>query len=102
MFFGGDKISPDFDLKNMILIYAKDFLWKKMDQICTISKKRRSSKSPDFNDKFILMVAKNIDGFSIYCTFISSLNHLIDHQHFNYITKLRKKNPDTIDRPITN
>jgi hypothetical protein len=52
MFFCGDKISPNFDLKNMISIYEKDFPWKKMDQNCMISKKRRSSKSADFNDKF--------------------------------------------------
>jgi hypothetical protein len=36
-FFG--QISQNFDLKNMISTYAKDFPWKKMAQICDISKK---------------------------------------------------------------
>ncbi len=36
-FFTGE-LSPDFDLKNIILTYTKDVSWKKMAQIRQISK----------------------------------------------------------------
>jgi len=51
IFFTGE-LSPDFDLKNIILTYTKDFSWKKMAQIRQISKIKKIPKSPDFNNKF--------------------------------------------------
>jgi len=50
-FLSFGEISPNFDLKNMISTYTKDFSWKKMTQISQISKKKKS-KSPDFNDEY--------------------------------------------------
>jgi hypothetical protein len=49
--FLGGKIAPNFDLKNMISTYTKNFPWKSMTQICGILKKKES-KSLDFYDKF--------------------------------------------------
>jgi hypothetical protein len=40
----GGEISPNFDLKNLISTYSKDFPWKKMAQIRQIS----ISKLPRF------------------------------------------------------
>jgi hypothetical protein len=53
------KISPNFDLKNMVSPYTKIIInklnkiksWKKKFKICQILKKR-IFKSPDFHDKF--------------------------------------------------
>jgi hypothetical protein len=50
-FFSFGGISPNFDLKNMISTYSKDFSWKKMTQIRQISKKNKS-KSPNLNDEY--------------------------------------------------
>jgi hypothetical protein len=56
-------ISPNFDLKNMISTYTKDFPWKKtMALIRQIFGKKKIKKSPDVYDKF-QKVAKNIEGF---------------------------------------
>ncbi len=41
------KFLPNFNLKNMISIYTKDFSWKKMTQL-----QEKNSESPDFYDKF--------------------------------------------------
>jgi len=41
-FGGGDEISPNFDLKNKISTYTKDF-----------SKKHNGSNSPNFKEKKI-------------------------------------------------
>jgi hypothetical protein len=35
----GGEFSPNFDLKNMISTYTKDFSWKKLTQILQILKK---------------------------------------------------------------
>jgi hypothetical protein len=40
VFFFFGEISPNFDLKNMILSYTNEFPWKKMAQIRQISKKK--------------------------------------------------------------
>jgi hypothetical protein len=61
------EISPNFNLKNMISTYAKDFAWKKMTQIHQIKNKIKS-KSPDFYDKF-QKVANNIKGFWFFFYF---------------------------------
>jgi hypothetical protein len=45
---------------------------EKMAQILQISKKK-DFESPDFYDKFQWVVAKNIEGFLIFSTFISIL-----------------------------
>jgi hypothetical protein len=46
-FFWG-KISPNFNLKNMILIYTKDFPWKKWPKFTRFTNK--NSKSSYFCD----------------------------------------------------
>ncbi len=61
------EFSPNFDLKNMISTYTKDFSWKK---------KRPKfadfedvfNKSPDFYNKF-QQVAKNMKGLRIFFYF---------------------------------
>jgi len=45
------KISPNFDLKNMISTYTMDFPWEKWPKFERFQKKKDSS-SPDFYDKF--------------------------------------------------
>jgi hypothetical protein len=45
------KFSPNFDLKNMILTYTKDFSWEKRAQICQISI-YENSKLPEPYDNF--------------------------------------------------
>ncbi len=56
-FFGG-KISPNFDLKNMVSTYTKDFNkfkklhGKKMAEIRQISTQKKFQISPEFYDKF--------------------------------------------------
>jgi len=56
VFFWG-QISPDFDLKNMISTYTKDFPWEKWAKFA--KKKIPNSKSLDFYAKF-QEVAKDI------------------------------------------
>jgi hypothetical protein len=69
-FFG--KISPNFDLKNMISTYTEDFPWKKWPKFARFSNKK-VSWLPYFDDKF-QQVVKNINGFYFFPTFISSLS----------------------------
>jgi hypothetical protein len=60
------KLSPNFNLKNMILPYTKDFSWKQMNQICQILKKKLFYFFPE--------IFKNIEEFYfIFPTFISSM-----------------------------
>ncbi len=66
-FFFGGEISTNFNLKNMISTYAKDFAWKIMTQIYQIKNKIKS-KSPDFYNKF-QKVANNIKGFWFFFYF---------------------------------
>jgi hypothetical protein len=54
----------DFDL-------YKGFSMEKMAQICQISKKK-NSRLPDFYAKF-QQVARNIEGFCVFSTFISRM-----------------------------
>jgi hypothetical protein len=61
------KFSLNFDLKNMISTYTKE----KMTQICQILK-IFFSNCQIFNDQF-LQVAKNIEEFGFFPTFISSM-----------------------------
>ncbi len=49
-FLGGNQNLPNFDLKNTILTYTKDFPWEKWPKFWRIFKKR-VSKSPEFYDK---------------------------------------------------
>ncbi len=63
------EFSPNFDLKNMISTYSKNFLWKKWPKFARFWD-FFSFKSPDFCDKF-QQVAKYIEGFSFFSTFIS-------------------------------
>jgi hypothetical protein len=50
VFFFFGEISPNFDLKNMILSYTNEFPWKKWPKFARFPK--RNSKSSDFYDKF--------------------------------------------------
>jgi hypothetical protein len=63
------EFSPNFDPKNMISTYSKDFLWKKWPKF-TRFWDFFFYKSPDFCDNF-QQVAKYIEGFSFFSTFIS-------------------------------
>ncbi len=65
-------ISPNFDLRNMISTYTKEFPWKKYGPNSPDFREKKKSKPPDFYDKF-QKVAKNIEGFWFFFTFISSL-----------------------------
>jgi len=47
----GRKISPNFDLKNMILTYIKDFPWKK-DDPNSLDFFKKVSRPSDIYDKF--------------------------------------------------
>jgi hypothetical protein len=51
-FFSFGDISPNFDLKNMISTYTKDFSWKKNDLNSPDFEGKIKSKSPDFNDEY--------------------------------------------------
>jgi hypothetical protein len=52
-FFYFGEISPNFDLKNMISTYTKDFSReKKTPKFAKFAKKKSKSKSPDFYNKF--------------------------------------------------
>jgi hypothetical protein len=66
-FFIGE-ISSNFDLKNMISTYIKDFL-EQFAKIAQISEENIPN-CQIFCDKFPL-VAKNIEGFCFFSTFIS-------------------------------
>jgi hypothetical protein len=60
MFFLGE-ISPNFDLKNMILAQTQDFPWKKWPKFARFPKKK-VFEIDRFYDKF-QEVAKNIERF---------------------------------------
>jgi hypothetical protein len=51
VFFNG-QFSPNFDLKNMISSYTKEFFMEKMTQIRLEISKRKKFKSPDFYETF--------------------------------------------------
>ncbi len=97
-----DPILWNFDLKNMISTYIKNFHGKYDPNLPDFKKKKKKkkqgvSKLPDFYNKF-QHVAKNIKGFFFFLLsyLIHSqiwLNCLMDDHHFSYFTKLKKTNP---------
>jgi hypothetical protein len=64
LFFFGGEISQNFDLKNMISTYSKDFPWKKKAKFARFLNKK-VSRSPGFYDEF-QYVAQNIEGSCLF------------------------------------
>jgi hypothetical protein len=63
------KFSPNFDLKNMITTYTKEFSQEKWPKFARFLN-NFFPKLPESYDDF-QKVAKNIEGFSFFSTFIS-------------------------------
>jgi len=95
VFFFTGKLLPNFDLKNMISIYTKDFAWEKWPKFRRFGIKKFQPVSYVNFQK----VTNNIERFCFLSTFTSNkffyskiwLNYFLDDYHFGYITKSLKE-----------
>jgi hypothetical protein len=70
VFFYLGEISPNFNLEKMISTYTRNFPWKKWPKFARFPKKE--FQIARFYAKF-QQVAKNIEGFCVFSTFISRM-----------------------------